>query len=392
MNISKSIYITNRIEWREWLLKNHNNKNEIWLIYYKKHSGKQRIPYEDAVEEAICFGWIDSTIKKIDEEKYAQKFTPRKKKSIWSELNVNRAFKMINENKMTEIGLAKFNEWKKKNKINTTKKDSSNKEIIVPSDVITALKSNKTAMHNFNNLANSYKRNYIGWITSSKKEETRKKRIKEAINLQKELSKKVLCYDKPKKIDYIAGVDIAYDKNSNLGFCAIVIFGYPNLEIIKIYHSYDKIQFPYIPGLLSFREGPLFLKTYKKIKHNPDIFIFDGQGIAHPRKVGIATHMGLLINTSTIGCAKSKLFGNFEEPFKEKGSKSYLYDSVNNKIGIVLRTRYNVKPIFISPGHLIGINESADIIIKCVTKYRIPEPVRIADIEVSKYKKSILKI
>ena len=151
-----------------------------------------------------------------------------------------------------------------------------------------------------------------------------------------------------------------------------------------------KIKFPYIPGLLSFREGPLFLKTYKKIKSKPDLIIFDGQGIAHPRKFGIAAHLGLFINIPTIGCAKSKLYGEYTEPEKIKGARSYLFNKEKNKIGIVLRTRTNVKPVFVSPGYLVGIDEAADIIMNCIDKYRIPEPIRFADQAVSEYKKSIL--
>ncbi|MGB2982026.1 MAG: hypothetical protein WBC77_12350, partial [Candidatus Zixiibacteriota bacterium] len=103
--MSKTLYVTNRDDWRAWLRKNHSSQKEVWLIYYKKHTGKPRIPYDDAVEEALCYGWIDSTIKRIDEEKYAQKFTPRSEKSNWSELNKRRAKKMIREGRMTQAGL-----------------------------------------------------------------------------------------------------------------------------------------------------------------------------------------------------------------------------------------------------------------------------------------------
>lgn len=214
--------------------------------------------------------------------------------------------------------------------------------------------------------------------------------VKEAINLQKKLSKIVICCGKPERINLIAGADLAYDKNSNLGFCSIVIFSYPDLTVKRIYSEHDKIKFSYIPGLLSFREGPLFLKTYKKIKRKPDLIIFDGQGIAHPRKFGIAAHLGLFINIPTIGCAKSILYGEYKEPEKTKGARSYLFDKEKNKIGIVLRTRTSVKPVFISPGNLVGIDEAADIIMNCIDKYRIPESIRIADQAVSEYKKSIL--
>jgi deoxyribonuclease V len=210
--------------------------------------------------------------------------------------------------------------------------------------------------------------------------------FREAIEIQKKFSQLIICHGKPDKINSVAGVDIAYGKNKNLGFCSIVLLSFPDLVIQKIYKTYDKINFPYIPGLLSFREGPLFLKTYQKIKQKPDIIIFDGQGIAHPRKFGIAAHLGLFINVPTIGSAKSKLYGKYEEPSKIKGAMSYIYNEENKRIGIVLRTRKNVKPIYVSPGHLIGIDETADIIMKCVTQYRIPEPIRIANKAVSEFR------
>lgn len=212
--------------------------------------------------------------------------------------------------------------------------------------------------------------------------------ISEAVKLQKKLAKRIICKGRPKKIDCIAGTDLAYEKSRRLGFCTIILFSYPSLKIIETYFSHDTVEFPYIPGLLTFREGPLFLKTFIKIKAKPDVIIFDGQGIAHPRKLGIATHMGLFLNIPTIGCAKSKLYGSYDEPGIGKGEESLLYDKNNSPIGTVLRTRKNVKPVFISPGYKIGIEESKEIIMNCAIKYRIPEPVRIAHIEVEKYKRS----
>ncbi len=162
--------------------KNHKSEKEIWLIYYKKHTGKPRIPYDDAVEEALCFGWIDSIIKRIDEEKYTQKFSPRKQNSVWSDLNKKRVKKLIKEGKMTKAGFGTIkglalDDLKKEDK------RSFKKEITIPSYIKDALKSNIQAWDNFNKLAFSYKRNYVGWIDSAKKEETRKSRLEEAIKL-----------------------------------------------------------------------------------------------------------------------------------------------------------------------------------------------------------------
>lgn len=174
-----TLYVKDRNEWRKWLERNHTSLSEIWLIYYKKNSGKPRIPYDDAVEEALCFGWIDSLVKKIDEEKYMQKYTPRKKKSVWSKLNVNRCEKMINQGKMTDAGLKLIEEAKKTGKWQDAY--SSKKMFDLPEELEEALKKDKTAWENFNNFAPSYKNNYIHWIISAKRDETKSKRIIEVV-------------------------------------------------------------------------------------------------------------------------------------------------------------------------------------------------------------------
>ncbi|NOR16444.1 hypothetical protein GQ543_01870 [candidate division WOR-3 bacterium] len=178
MKISKKLYVTNRDDWRAWLEKNHATKKEVWLVYYKKHTGKPRIPYDDAVEEALCYGWIDSTIKRLDNEKYAQKYTPRRAKSIWSRLNIERAKKMINQGKMTKTGLALFKEAGKKK---GSKAKVIKKNYAVPADLKRALTRNKKALENFNNFALSYKKIYVFWIIDAKKKETREKRIKRVV-------------------------------------------------------------------------------------------------------------------------------------------------------------------------------------------------------------------
>lgn len=181
MKITGKLHVTNRDDWRAWLSKNHDTEIEVWLIYYKRHTGKPRIPYDDAVEEALCFGWIDSLVKKIDDEKFAQKFTPRKRKSKWSEANKKRARKMIKEGKMTKAGLAKIREAKSNGE--WFKTAPVKKELIIPAYIKKAFATNEKALDNFNNLANGYKRQLVGWITSAKKEETRKRRLMEAIQL-----------------------------------------------------------------------------------------------------------------------------------------------------------------------------------------------------------------
>jgi uncharacterized protein YdeI (YjbR/CyaY-like superfamily) len=177
MEITQTLYVTDRGKWRSWLEENYDSQDEIWLIYYKKHSGRPRIPYDDAVEEAICFGWIDSIIQKIDEEKFAQKFTPRKNTRKWSDANKKRVKKMIRQSRMTEAGLAKIHESV------DLEASESRPELEIPPEFQEALEANDKAREFFNNLAPSYRRQYIGWISSGKRAETRRKRVKEAIEL-----------------------------------------------------------------------------------------------------------------------------------------------------------------------------------------------------------------
>ncbi len=160
MEIGKTLYITNRKDFRTWLKKNHKSEKEIWLIYFKKDSGKPRIPYNDAVEEALCFGWIDSIVKKIDDEKFAQRFSPRKKNSVLSELNKERVKKLIKQRKMTDSGL---------NAIAHVFNDSNiDEKFICPADILKELKKNKIVWKNFKEFSDSYKRIRIGWIDSAR--------------------------------------------------------------------------------------------------------------------------------------------------------------------------------------------------------------------------------
>jgi len=177
----KQLYVTNREKWRDWLSQHYATESVIWLIFYKKETSKPTIDYDAAVEEALCFGWIDSIIKKIDAEKYVRKFTPRKDKSNWSELNKKRATKMIKEGKMTDIGLVKIKAAKKSGLWEQTGRPHIS--LNIPSEFTRALDKNKKARENFEKLAPSYRKHYIGWIQAAKREETKKKRIRESILL-----------------------------------------------------------------------------------------------------------------------------------------------------------------------------------------------------------------
>ncbi len=178
----KQIYMKNREEWREWLSKNHNKEEKgIWLVFFKKETKKPTLEYNDAVEEALCFGWIDSLVKKIDEEKYGRKFTPRNSKSLWSPTNKKRVEKMIKEGKMTEHGHAKINSAKKSGLWD--KDDRPQINLDMPPELEKALKKNKKAREFFEQLAPSYKKQFIGWIKVTKREETKEKRLKETIEM-----------------------------------------------------------------------------------------------------------------------------------------------------------------------------------------------------------------
>jgi len=210
--------------------------------------------------------------------------------------------------------------------------------------------------------------------------------IKEAKKLQKKLSKKVSCIPFDKEISFIAGVDVSI--KGDMGVACIVVMDYPYLREVDISVAKRRINFPYIPGLLSFREGPIILEAIKGLSIMPDVFIFDGQGIAHPRGIGIASHIGVLMDISSIGCAKSVLCGNFEEPAIKKGSWTPLIYN-NRVVGAALRTRTNVKPVFVSVGHRIDLNTCIKLVLGSCRKYRIPEPIRHAHIIAGKEMKKL---
>lgn len=209
--------------------------------------------------------------------------------------------------------------------------------------------------------------------------------VEEAIAIQKTMAGKVITRGKPDTVEYIAGIDVALTPDGR-GYCIVAVFTFPQLDLCEEAFSSDTITFPYVPGLLSFREGPLVLQAYEKLSTKPDILVFDGQGIAHPRRFGIASHIGVLLDIPSIGCAKARLWGTYSQPGNNKGDRAYLYDK-DEIIGVVLRTRTNVNPVFVSPGHRVGIDEAADIIIQCTDNYRIPVPTRYAHCRVGAYKR-----
>ena len=247
--------------------------------------------------------------------------------------------------------------------------------------------------------------------------------VTEAIALQKRLAGKVRLTPVRKTPKLVAGLDCAFSKNGREIIAVVIVLKLPvfgtwhglparentakmvvppgiHFEIIETATVVQKVNFPYIPGLLSFREAPACIAAVEKLKLSPDVFIIDGQGIAHPRRLGIASHLGLFFDKPTIGCAKSRLIGEFEMPPLKKGSYSPLkitgrvgslphqYTQVTNHeiIGVVLRTRTNVNPVFVSVGNKCTLDDAIRIVLACTTKYRIPEPTRLAHQLVSREK------
>jgi deoxyribonuclease V len=212
----------------------------------------------------------------------------------------------------------------------------------------------------------------------------------QAAQLQTELAEKVQFKPLQGQPELIAGLDCALSKDGQRIVAAVVVlrtkafekgFWEPvepaGFETVETTHAIKKLSFPYIPGLLSFRESPVCIEAVEKLKCKPDIFIIDGQGIAHPRRLGLASHLGLFFDKPTIGCAKSRLTGQFEEPPPEKGTYSLLKDN-DEVIGAVVRTRSNVEPVFVSVGNKCRLEDAIEVILSYTTKYRLPEPTRLA--------------
>jgi len=202
---------------------------------------------------------------------------------------------------------------------------------------------------------------------------------REAFAIQRELRKKIRLENSFRTIGLLAGGDVAFDEKERTAFAVVVVFKFPSLEEVERKIAVRAVTFPYVSGLLAFREAPVLLDAIRLLTHEPDLFIFDGQGVAHPRGMGIASHLGLILEKPAIGCAKSRLCGRHDGPGKSAGSFSPLLSDAGETIGAVLRTRDGVKPVYVSPGHRIDLATSVEVILKTCDGTRIPKPARIAD-------------
>jgi deoxyribonuclease V len=209
---------------------------------------------------------------------------------------------------------------------------------------------------------------------------------KEAVAIQRELVHRVDTLTPLTHCDLIAGADISYNLRSPILYAAVVVLRTSDWSLVEKQEFVCETRFPYVPGLLSFREAPPLLEAFAKLQTQPDAVMIDGQGIAHPRRMGIASHLGLCLDVPTIGCAKSLLIGTFKEPGKRRGAMSRLMDK-GDVIGRVVRTRQDVKPLFVSVGHMIDLASAVRLVLKCGRGYRIPEPTRQAHLYVNELRR-----
>ncbi len=203
--------------------------------------------------------------------------------------------------------------------------------------------------------------------------------IEEAIAIQEKLRGEIITSDSfPEPVQYVAGVDMGFEAEGTISRAALAVLSFPDLKLLEYAIARRPTSFPYVPGFLSFREIPAVLDALEKINIIPDLILCDGQGIAHPRRFGIASHLGLILDMPTIGVAKSLLIGKHQEVPEEKGSWQPLLNR-GETIGAVLRTRTGTKPVYVSSGHRISLTTAIDYVLRCTPKYRLPETTRIAD-------------
>lgn len=200
--------------------------------------------------------------------------------------------------------------------------------------------------------------------------------FKKAVEAQRRLSFRLDLTWEEREVQMVAGVDSSYDEESRKIGVVVVVYKMPEFVIVEVAREIGEVTIPYVPGFLNFREGPVFLKVFRKLYKKPDVTLVDGNGIAHPRKMGLASHVGVVLDICTIGCAKNSFFP-FRSPGEERGEYSELENADHEKVGYCLRTRKGVKPVFVSPGHKIDLQVSRELVLE-YSKHRIPEPLRMA--------------
>jgi deoxyribonuclease V len=209
--------------------------------------------------------------------------------------------------------------------------------------------------------------------------------ITEATAIQHDLRKYLNIDPTQKPISTIAGADISLSPYSETVYAGMVVLSYPDLQVLSYSLVKSSTIFPYVPGYLAFREIPSLLQVYEQFPVKPDVIMFDGNGILHARRMGIASHFGVVTGTTTLGCAKKKLAGKYSEPEEDQGSFSNVMDK-GEVIGFALRSKVNVKPVFISPGHNMSLQDSMEIALKCIRRHRLPEPTRRAHEFVNRFR------
>lgn len=201
--------------------------------------------------------------------------------------------------------------------------------------------------------------------------------VSQAVALQKELAGRVKLTPLKHDVRIVAGLDCAFTDDKKKIIAAAVVLKLPDFHVVETTEAVLNVTFPYVPGLLSFREAPACIEAMRKLQIIPDVVLVDGQGIAHPRRLGLASHLGLFFNIPTIGCAKSRLIGEYENLPRQKGAFVPLLDK-DERIGFVVRSRSDIKPLFVSPGHKITSGHAVEIVLSCCTRFRLPEPSRLA--------------
>jgi len=199
-----------------------------------------------------------------------------------------------------------------------------------------------------------------------------------AFQIQEQLRTSIRSEPLRRPVRLIAAADASFLPERKLIKGAVCVLTFPELELIEVQTATLPLRFPYVPGLLTFREGPVLLRCLAKVKNTPGVILFDGQGIMHPRRMGIATHLGILLNMPTVGCAKNHLYGTRTTPHEYRGAYTLIKDNTNEILGVCLRTRKGVKPVYVSPGNRMNLSDAIAAILQSTPQYRIPEPLRQA--------------